>query len=48
MIKVYSNPSELILNIDKIGLHVVPVGGETTWKTKCAKYVHVLRMDNKR
>jgi hypothetical protein len=38
----------LVVNIDQIGVHLVPTGGDQTWETRGVKHVHVLGIEDKR
>ncbi len=37
-----------MVNIDQIGIHLVPTVGERTWESKGSKHIQVLGMEDKR
>jgi hypothetical protein len=48
LVKVYNIPMCLILNTNKIGVHLVPTGGDRSWETTGPKHVQVLGIEDKR
>jgi hypothetical protein len=48
LVKVYNIPMCLIVNINQIGVHLVPTRGDWTWETRGAKHVEVLGIEDKR
>jgi hypothetical protein len=45
---MYNIPPCSIVNIDQIGVHLVPIGGDRTWERKRTKHIQVLRIEDKR
>jgi hypothetical protein len=45
---MYNIPMCIVVNIDQIGVHLVPSGGDQTWETRGAKHVQVLGIEEKR
>ena len=43
LVSVHNIPSELVINIDQTGIHLVLIGGSRTWKTKNAKHIRIHR-----
>jgi hypothetical protein len=41
LVMVHNIPQELVVNIDQIGIHIVPKGGIRTWETKGFQNVKV-------
>jgi hypothetical protein len=48
LVKTYNISTCLVINKDQIGVHLVPIGGDRTWKTKIIKQIQVLGIENKR
>jgi hypothetical protein len=48
LVSVHNIPSELIVNIDQTGIHLVPTCGSRTWETKGAKHIRIQGQDDKR
>ena len=48
LIKLYNIPPSLVVNIDQTNKHLVPLGGDKTWKKKGSKDVGVIGGDDKR
>jgi hypothetical protein len=48
LLKLYSIPPCLVVNIDQIGIHLVPTIGERTWESKGSKHIQVLGVEDKR
>jgi hypothetical protein len=47
-IKAYNIPTTLMICINQIGVHLVPIKGEKTWEMKGEKNIHVLRIEDKK
>lgn len=45
---MYNIPPCLVINIDQIGVHLVPTGGDQTWERKGVKHIQVLRIEDKK
>jgi hypothetical protein len=48
LVKMYNIPPCLIVNANKIGVHLVPTGGDQTWERKGAKHIQVSGIEDKR
>jgi hypothetical protein len=48
LVKAYNIPPSLIVNSDKIDIHLVPTLGKCTWETRGSKHIHVLGIKDKR
>jgi hypothetical protein len=46
--KAYGISPSLVVNSDKIDIHLVPIARERTWESKSSKHVHVLGIEEKR
>jgi hypothetical protein len=44
---IHNIPQELVVNTNKIGMHIVPKSGTKTWETKGFQHVNVHGMENK-
>jgi hypothetical protein len=48
LIKAYDILATLVINIDQIGVHLIPTRGERTWEMKGKKNIHILGIDDKK
>jgi hypothetical protein len=48
LVKIHSIPSELVVNTDQTGIHLVPTRGARTWEKKGARHVNVHGIEDKR
>jgi hypothetical protein len=46
--KAYNIPPSLVVNSDKIDIHLVPKSGKCTWENSGSKHIHVFGIKNKR
>jgi len=47
LVMIHNIPQELVVNTNKIGMHIVPISGTKTWETKGFQHVNVHGMENK-
>jgi hypothetical protein len=48
VVKVYNIPMCLIINTNRIGVHLLPSKGNQTWETRGVKHVQVLGIEDKK
>jgi hypothetical protein len=48
LMKLYSIPPCLVVNINQTRIHLVPTTIERAWESKGSKHVQVLRLEDKR
>ncbi len=46
--KAYNIPPSLVVNSDKIDIHLVPTSRKCTWESRGSKHIHVLGIKDKR
>jgi hypothetical protein len=48
LVKTYNVLASLVINMNQIGIHLVPIGGERTWENKGSKDIHVIKVEDKK
>ena len=48
LVKAYSIPTEIFVNIDQTGIHLIPTSGARSWAKRGSKHVLVHEMEDKR
>jgi len=48
LVKAHNVPTLFVINMNQIGIHLLPIGGKRTWEKKGSKDIHVLGVEDKR